>query len=237
MSGTCGRRRARCWRPRRSRRVGVRVGSRSRSRRRSRSPRTRPTSSRTSRRTVTTQRQRTASRRRSTTRRCTRWRATPSGGNGVYRYGASSSFPTASYRNTNYWVDAVFTTAPPAADVTPPTVTATTPAAGATGVATSVAPTATFSEPVQAGTISFALRDATRRPVAGHGVVQRLHRTVAVHPVGAARRPSATYTATVSGAQDTAGTPLAAPTPGRSPPPAAPTNALDGLHRAVSPRS
>ncbi|GAA2895252.1 hypothetical protein GCM10010517_59970 [Streptosporangium fragile] len=32
-----------------------------------------------------------------------------SGGNGVYRYGASSGFPTASFKSTNYWVDVVFT--------------------------------------------------------------------------------------------------------------------------------
>jgi hypothetical protein len=30
-----------------------------------------------------------------------------SGGNGVYRYGASA-FPTATYNATNYWVDVVF---------------------------------------------------------------------------------------------------------------------------------
>jgi Domain of unknown function (DUF4082) len=33
------------------------------------------------------------------------------GGNGVYQYGASSTFPTASYQASNYWVDVVFATA------------------------------------------------------------------------------------------------------------------------------
>ena len=32
----------------------------------------------------------------------------PSRNNGVYAYGNSSSFPTASYNSTNYWVDVVF---------------------------------------------------------------------------------------------------------------------------------
>ncbi|MFC4588892.1 DUF4082 domain-containing protein [Sphaerisporangium corydalis] len=31
------------------------------------------------------------------------------GGNGVYRYGTSSGFPTASFNGANYWVDALFT--------------------------------------------------------------------------------------------------------------------------------
>ncbi|MCO5987761.1 DUF4082 domain-containing protein [Actinoallomurus spadix] len=32
-----------------------------------------------------------------------------SGGNGVYAYGAASTFPTGSFQSTNYWVDVVFT--------------------------------------------------------------------------------------------------------------------------------
>jgi hypothetical protein len=35
------------------------------------------------------------------------------GGNGVYAYGASSTFPSNSYRGSNYWVDVVFTSGPP----------------------------------------------------------------------------------------------------------------------------
>jgi hypothetical protein len=31
-----------------------------------------------------------------------------SGGNGVYRYGTTSTFPTSSFKSTNYWVDVVF---------------------------------------------------------------------------------------------------------------------------------
>jgi hypothetical protein len=30
------------------------------------------------------------------------------GANGVYRYGATSAFPTSSYQSSNYWVDVVF---------------------------------------------------------------------------------------------------------------------------------
>src|SRR5207237_8756468 len=47
------------------------------------------------------------------------------GNNAVYRYG-SSGFPTTSYKASNYWVDVVFNTAPPAAP-TGVTVGATSP--------------------------------------------------------------------------------------------------------------
>ena len=41
--------------------------------------------------------------------------------NGVYAYGASSTFPSASYRGTNYWVDVIFAVPAPG---TPTGVTA-----------------------------------------------------------------------------------------------------------------
>ncbi len=134
-----------------------------------------------------------------------------SGGNGVYRYGSASAFPTASFRNTNYWVDTVFTTAPPASDTTAPTVTTTAPTAGATGVATSTAPTATFSEPVQAGTISFTVHDASDTVVAGTVAYDTITRTATFTP-SAHLATSSVYTATVNGAQDVAGNTMAAPT-------------------------
>jgi mono/diheme cytochrome c family protein len=63
-----------------------------------------------------------------------------SGGNGVYRYGASNAFPDASWRSSNYWVDVVFSsdgTPPP--DATAPSVTVTAPTSAAT-FATSATP-------------------------------------------------------------------------------------------------
>ncbi len=32
-----------------------------------------------------------------------------SGGNGVYRYGSTSAFPSSTWQSANYWVDVVFT--------------------------------------------------------------------------------------------------------------------------------
>src|SRR5207248_1478551 len=53
-----------------------------------------------------------------------------SGGNGVYAYSATSTFPNGTYNASNYWVDAVFTqsvgpTATPTATSTPAPPTAT----------------------------------------------------------------------------------------------------------------
>ncbi|MCP3141490.1 DUF4082 domain-containing protein [Pyxidicoccus xibeiensis] len=74
---------------------------------------------------------------------------TTSGGNGVYKYGPSGSFPTDSFRDSNYWVDVLFqaTGAPPPqppppantftlfpATATPGTATASDPAAIEVGV-------------------------------------------------------------------------------------------------------
>ena len=55
-------------------------------------------------------------------------------GNGVYRYGPSGSFPNATYRAAQYWVDVVLA-ADTGPDTTPPTVTAEVPAGGAQNVA------------------------------------------------------------------------------------------------------
>ncbi|MBB2683561.1 UNVERIFIED_ORG: hypothetical protein GGD47_001136, partial [Rhizobium etli] len=45
----------------------------------------------------------------------------PASGNGVYRYGNNSLFPTSTFQSTNYWVDVMFTTS---ASNTPPTAVA-----------------------------------------------------------------------------------------------------------------
>ncbi|MDR9774797.1 DUF4082 domain-containing protein [Rhizobium hidalgonense] len=44
----------------------------------------------------------------------------PASGNGVYRYGSSSLFPTTTFQSTNYWVDVMFTT--PSSNTTPTAV-------------------------------------------------------------------------------------------------------------------
>ncbi|MBX4950480.1 DUF4082 domain-containing protein [Rhizobium binae] len=44
----------------------------------------------------------------------------PASGNGVYRYGSTSLFPTSTFQSTNYWVDVMFTTS--ASNTTPTAV-------------------------------------------------------------------------------------------------------------------
>jgi hypothetical protein len=142
------------------------------------------------------------------------------GPNGVYRYGASA-FPNSTYGASNYWVDVVFDTS--ATDTTPPTVTARSPAPGATGVAVSANVTASFSEPVQAGSISFTLTGPGGASVPAAVSYDGPSQTATLNP-NTDLTASTSYTATVSGARDTAGNQMTTPvtwtfTTGSPPPP------------------
>ncbi|WP_433306521.1 DUF4082 domain-containing protein [Actinoplanes sp. CA-030573] len=128
------------------------------------------------------------------------------GSNGVYRYGSGGGFPTNTWEAANYWVDVVFN--PSATDTTPPTVTSTSPAAGATGVSTGSAVTATFNEALQTGTAAIAVK-AGSTTVSGATAYDAGTRTLTFTP-SAALTASTAYTATVSGAKDTAGNTMAA---------------------------
>ena len=127
--------------------------------------------------------------------------------NGVYAYGASTVYPDQTFQAANYWVDVLFTPA----DSTPPTVTARTPASGATGVSISAAPTATFSEAVQAATISFTLKNAANTNIPGT-VAYNAGTNTATFTPGAALATGTVYTASVTGAKDTAGNTMAGTT-------------------------
>jgi hypothetical protein len=126
--------------------------------------------------------------------------------NGVYTYSGASTFPTSSNDASNYWVDPVFSET---ASV-PPTVTGVTPSSGATGVAASVAPTATFSQAVTPGTVSFTVVNSSGNSVAG-AVGFNSADTVATFRPSSALAAGVTYTATVSGAQNASGTPMSGP--------------------------
>ncbi|HET9613196.1 MAG TPA: NPCBM/NEW2 domain-containing protein, partial [Candidatus Limnocylindrales bacterium] len=124
--------------------------------------------------------------------------------------------------NMNYdhgdWADAQITcgASGPPPDTTPPTVTTKSPAAAATNVATSVHPTATFSEAINAATLTsstFTLTPSGGSPVAASVAYDAPSLTATLTPT-AALTAGTTYTARVvggaSGVADLAGNRLAA---------------------------
>jgi methionine-rich copper-binding protein CopC len=130
------------------------------------------------------------------------------GGNGVFTYATGGGFPNGSYQAANYWVDVTFSTS--VQDTTPPAVTAQSPAPGAAAVPVGSAVTVTFTEPVQASTVTFTLRDASGNAVPAAVAYNDATQTATLTPT-AALAASGTYTATVSGVKDAAGNPMAAP--------------------------
>ncbi|MEZ0292716.1 MAG: DUF4082 domain-containing protein [Solirubrobacteraceae bacterium] len=137
------------------------------------------------------------------------------GGNGVYAYGASGSFPNATWRSENYWVDVVFENGTAAPDTTPPTITGVTPARGAANIATGVNVTAQFSEALTATTVnttSVVLTDAAGAVVPAAVGYDAGTRTATLDPT-AALAGGATYRVTVkggsAGVKDLAGNALA----------------------------
>ena len=138
------------------------------------------------------------------------------GGNGLYGYGTSGTFPTGVFRTENYWVDIVFDSGPGGPDTTPPTVSSVTPAANATGVGVNSNITAVFNEPMSAATIStttFQLREPSGAVVPASVTYDAVSRTATLDP-SAALADSKVYTATVqggtAGVKDSAGNALAA---------------------------
>ena len=127
-------------------------------------------------------------------------RAGTDGPNGVYAYGPGGVYPTDSFASSNYLVDVVFVDQA-VSDTTPPTITGRAPSPGASGVAVGANVTATFSEPMAAGSIttsSFELRDPSDALVAATVNYNAGTRTAILDP-SSALAYSTTYTATVKG--------------------------------------
>jgi Domain of unknown function (DUF4082)/Bacterial Ig-like domain/Bacterial Ig domain len=122
------------------------------------------------------------------------------GANGVFVYGAHA-FPTQSYNSTNYWVDVVFTLPP---DTTAPAVVSTGPSNKATSVPAGAPVKATFSEPVQAGTVAMTVKNSAGTAVAGTTALDSTARILTFTPTSPLAASTA-YTATVNGAKDAAG--------------------------------
>ena len=113
-------------------------------------------------------------------------------------------FPTNVFADTNYWVDVIF------ADTQAPSVVSQAPAAGAVGVPETAVVAATFGEPVILATIVIQLRDAGGSVLPGAVAYDAATKTVTLTP-SARLGSNQTYTASVSGARDQSGNPMAAP--------------------------
>jgi len=115
------------------------------------------------------------------------------GGNGVFA-NAAGTFPTTSWNNSNYFVDALVT---PTGVAKTPQVTARTPVAGATGVAAGTTVTATFSTAMDSSTVNsstFLLQDAGGATVPATVTYNTASRTATLTPAGALATGAA-YTA------------------------------------------
>ena len=119
--------------------------------------------------------------------------STQAAGNGVYADGGL--FPSSSYQDENYYVDAIFT----GSNSTPPSVSAFSPRNLQKGVATSSAVTATFSIPITSGSAQVAVKTSGGATVAGSTAYNATTQTATFTPASALA-VSTTYTVTVSGA-------------------------------------
>jgi hypothetical protein len=127
-------------------------------------------------------------------------------GGGVYAYGSASTFPS-NATGTNYWVDVVYTT--PSGTFSP-AVSSVTPTSGAPGNPVTVAPTATFSQAVVPSTASFTLKDPNGNAIPATITFNGAD-TVATFTPTNSLAADTTYTATMSGAQNSFGTPMSSP--------------------------
>ncbi|MCA0438448.1 MAG: DUF4082 domain-containing protein [Actinobacteria bacterium] len=131
----------------------------------------------------------------------------PGTANGAYAYGVDQ-FPNSSYRNTNYWVDPVFSTnlTP---DTQPPSVTATSPVAGSSSVDPAGGVSATFDEAISPSSLVMTLKTSAGSPVAGAATYDQATKKATFSP-SSTLGYGTTYTATVN-ATDAAGNAMGAP--------------------------
>ncbi|AIY03624.1 hypothetical protein ART_4025 [Arthrobacter sp. PAMC 25486] len=108
-------------------------------------------------------------------------------------YNTDASFPTDSYENSNYYVDAIFETT----DTSPLVVTGQVPVAGAGSVAVATPVSAVLSKDVTAGSVGIVVKTAAGVAVAGATAYNASTRTAVFTP-GAALAKSTSYTATLS---------------------------------------
>jgi len=119
----------------------------------------------------------------------------PAGNNGRYLYGAGGGFPVNSWASTNYFVDVLFSPAPPSVSIT-----SRAPASGATDVPRTAKPAATFSAPIAAGW-SMSVKAGTTT-LAGSAQLSADAKTLTFTP-DAPLPASSTITVTLTGVMST----------------------------------
>ncbi|HKP06545.1 MAG TPA: DUF4082 domain-containing protein [Microbacterium sp.] len=117
-------------------------------------------------------------------------------------YGNAGSFPTATYKEGNYYVDVLFTQS----DSSPLRISSRTPVAGASSVPLNTVITATFTRPADPATVGITVKDAAGAAIAGTVSYDAATRTARFAPVNALAA-STTYTVTPT-AKDTNGVAL-----------------------------
>ena len=120
-----------------------------------------------------------------------------SGGNGLF--GAAGTFPTSSYRGSNYWVDVLFVLN--ANDTTPPTVISSIPSDGDDRVPPSAQLRVNFSETMDASTVNSSrlqLRDGSGSLVPASVSYSAASNSATITPADPLADAS-TYTVTVRG--------------------------------------
>ncbi len=118
--------------------------------------------------------------------------------NGVFSVGPTA-FPTSSFGNSNYWVDATFDTTP-APNIQPPNVLANSPVNGTGSVSLTPTINITFDEPVVQSSLQFTV-SGTAGNVAGT-VSLSGDRTTATFTPGAALAASTKYTVSAKATDD-----------------------------------
>ena len=131
-------------------------------------------------------------------------RSTSTKGNGVFSYGAQT-FPTQSFKDTNYGVDVLFDNR----DTYPPVATSPSPASGASSVPATSNPSAVLSKQIVQGSLSFTVSRPDGSNVLGSVSYNSGTRTATFTPTAALAR-GVQYTAAIS-ATDLAGNTM--PTP------------------------
>src|SRR5262245_45988505 len=139
--------------------------------------------------------------------------AAAAGGNGVFLRSSTGGFPTDSSMATNYWVDVAFIDSGTFA----PQIVSVTPAPNEFNVLNTVAPTATFSEPLDPASVkesTVMLRDMANNPVPVITSYDASAFKITITPAQPLQ-PVQVYTVTIKGGAsaphitDATGTPLA----------------------------